>query len=111
MEIRLAEREVQSDIFSFGDEIRNEPSFDEIVGRSAALHQVLRQVRVVAPTNSGVLLVGETGTGKELVARAIHENSQRAQAPFITINCGAFPETLLESELFGYMKGAFTGAA
>jgi len=64
----------------------------------------------VAPQTSRVLITGESGTGKELVARAIHENSQRAQAPFITINCGAFPETLLESELFGYMKGSFTGA-
>jgi two-component system response regulator PilR (NtrC family) len=64
----------------------------------------------VAPQNSRILITGESGTGKELVARAIHENSARAKNPFITINCGAFPETLLESELFGYMKGAFTGA-
>src|SRR5258705_12625334 len=67
-------------------------------------------IQTVAPESSRVMITGESGTGKELVARAIHENSARAQAPFITINCGAFPETLLESELFGYMKGAFTGA-
>jgi two-component system response regulator PilR (NtrC family) len=67
-------------------------------------------IQTVAPQSSRVLITGESGTGKELVARAIHENSLRAQAPFITINCGAFPETLLESELFGYMKGSFTGA-
>jgi two-component system, NtrC family, response regulator PilR len=67
-------------------------------------------IQTVAPQNSRVLITGESGTGKELVARAIHENSARSETPFITINCGAFPENLLESELFGYMKGAFTGA-
>src|SRR5262249_20472424 len=71
---------------------------------------VVEVMQRVATQTSRVLITGEGGTGKELVARAIHENSARAQAPFITINCGAFPETLLESELFGYMKGAFTGA-
>src|SRR2546427_279100 len=71
---------------------------------------LLRFAKEIAPEASRVLITGESGTGKELVARAIHENSLRAQAPFITINCGAFPETLLESELFGYRKGSFTGA-
>jgi two-component system response regulator PilR (NtrC family) len=71
---------------------------------------IFELVENIAPQNSRVLITGESGTGKELVARAIHEHSARARNPFITINCGAFPETLLESELFGYMKGAFTGA-
>ncbi len=74
------------------------------------MRAIFDMIQTVAPQSSRVLITGESGTGKELVARAIHENSSRAQAPFITINCGAFPETLLESELFGYMKGAFTGA-
>src|SRR5579862_6962294 len=74
------------------------------------MRAIFELIQTVAPQSSSVLITGESGTGKELVARAIHENSARAQAPFITINCGAFPETLLESELFGYMKGAFTGA-
>jgi two-component system response regulator PilR (NtrC family) len=74
------------------------------------MRAIFDMIQTVAPQSSRVLITGESGTGKELVARAIHENSVREQAPFITINCGAFPETLLESELFGYMKGAFTGA-
>jgi two-component system response regulator PilR (NtrC family) len=74
------------------------------------MRAIFELIQTVAPQTSRVLITGESGTGKELVARAIHENSLRAQEPFITINCGAFPETLLESELFGYMKGAFTGA-
>ena len=83
---------------------------DNIVGRSARITSILEMVRSVAPTNSTVLITGESGTGKELVARAIHEASQRREKAFVSINCGAFPETLLESELFGYLKGAFTGA-
>ena len=110
MEIRWAESEIQNDVFGFADEIHNEPSFDEIVGRSAALQELLRQVRVVAPTDSGVLLVGETGTGKELVARAIHNLSPRRDRPFVKLNCAAIPSGLLESELFGHERGAFTGA-
>jgi two-component system, NtrC family, response regulator PilR len=83
---------------------------ENIVGRSAGIAAILEMVRSVAPTNSTVLITGESGTGKELVARAIHEASQRRDKAFVSINCGAFPETLLESELFGYYKGAFTGA-
>ena len=83
---------------------------DNIIGHSPKTAQILETVRNVAPTSSTVLILGESGVGKELVARAIHEASLRREKPFVSINCGAFPETLLESELFGYMKGAFTGA-
>ena len=92
----------------------NEPSadsyFEGVVGRSAALQRVLRQVEVVAPTDSGVLIHGETGTGKELIAQAIHSRSARRHQPFVKLNCAAIPSGLLESELFGHEKGAFTGA-
>jgi two-component system response regulator PilR (NtrC family) len=83
---------------------------NNIVGRSRKIESILEMVRTVAATSSTVLITGESGTGKELVARAIHEASPRREKPFVSINCGAFPETLLESELFGYLKGAFTGA-
>jgi formate hydrogenlyase transcriptional activator len=88
----------------------SEAGFEPIVGRSAALRRVLRQVEVVAPTDSGVLIQGETGTGKELIAEAIHNRSGRRDRPFIKVNCAAIPSGLLESELFGHEKGAFTGA-
>jgi two-component system, NtrC family, response regulator PilR len=91
-------------------ELRRLTGLDNIIGQSPKMRAIFDLIQTVAPQTSRVLITGESGTGKELVARAIHENSLRAQAPFITINCGAFPETLLESELFGYMKGAFTGA-
>src|SRR5690349_2289683 len=91
-------------------ELRRLTGLDNIIGQSPKMRAIFDLIQTVAPQSSRVLITGESGTGKELGARAIHENSQRAQAPFITINCGAFPETLLESELFGYMKGAFTGA-
>ena len=84
--------------------------FVEIVGRSAALKRILAQVELVAPTDATVLILGETGTGKELIARAVHRMSPRRDSPFITLNCAAIPTGLLESELFGYEKGAFTGA-
>jgi formate hydrogenlyase transcriptional activator len=91
-------------------EVTREHEFDEIVGQSRALSAVLHQVRTVAPTDSTVLLLGETGTGKELVARAIHESSRRHARSFIRINSAALPSALVESELFGYERGAFTGA-
>ena len=91
-------------------ELRRLTGQDSIIGRSAKMRAVFDLVLMVAPQSSRVLITGESGTGKELIARAIHENSPRSTAPFITVNCGAFPETLLESELFGYSKGAFTGA-
>jgi two-component system, NtrC family, response regulator PilR len=91
-------------------EIRRLTGQDNIIGHSAKMRAIFDMIMTVAPQTSRVLITGETGTGKELIARAIHENSARSKEPFITINCGAFPETLLESELFGYVKGAFTGA-
>src|SRR3981081_3076498 len=91
-------------------ELRRLTGLDNIIGQSPKMRAIFELIQTVAPQTSRVLITGESGTGKELVARAIHENSARAQNPFITINCGAFPETLLESELFGYMKGACTGA-
>lgn len=91
-------------------EIRRLTGLDHIIGTSPKMREIFDLIQTIAPQSSRVLITGESGTGKELVARAIHENSARTRAPFITINCGAFPETLLESELFGYIKGSFTGA-
>jgi formate hydrogenlyase transcriptional activator len=92
------------------DEIRSEMNFDEIVGESPLLRAVLKQVETVAPTDSTVLIQGETGTGKELIARAIHNLSHRREHTFVKVNCAAIPLGLLESELFGHERGAFTGA-
>jgi formate hydrogenlyase transcriptional activator len=92
------------------EEIRSEMSFDNIVGNSQALKHVLELVETVAPNDSTVLLLGETGTGKELIARAIHDRSRRTERTFVKLNCAAIPTGLLESELFGHEKGAFTGA-
>ena len=91
-------------------ELRRLTGQDNMIGHSPKMRAIFDMILTVAPQSSRVLITGETGTGKELVARAIHENSSRKEEPFITVNCGAFPETLLESELFGYVKGAFTGA-
>jgi formate hydrogenlyase transcriptional activator len=92
------------------DEIRSELNFEEIIGKSEALRTVLQQVETVAPTDSTVLICGETGTGKELIVRAIHDLSSRAKNAFVKLNCAAIPTGLLESEMFGHERGAFTGA-
>jgi formate hydrogenlyase transcriptional activator len=92
------------------DEIRSQMNFDSIIGRSPALQKLLQQVETVAPTDSTVLIYGETGVGKELVARAIHNLSSRSKNAFVKLNCAAIPTGLLESEMFGHERGAFTGA-
>src|SRR6185369_16820950 len=91
-------------------ELRKQYNFSEIVGKSEKLQQVFDLVNKVAGTNANVLIQGESGTGKELIARSIHFNSSRSEKPFLAVNCGALPESLLESELFGHTKGSFTGA-
>jgi formate hydrogenlyase transcriptional activator len=91
-------------------EIRTEMNFESIVGKSAALQRVLKEVETVGPTDSTVLVYGETGTGKELIARSLHDLSPRCSGPFVKLNCAAIPAGLLESEFFGHEKGAFTGA-
>jgi formate hydrogenlyase transcriptional activator len=96
--------------FGSGDQDRGPRRFEQIIGNSPALESVLEQVEQVAPTDSTVLIEGETGTGKELIARALHNLSARCGRPFIKLNCAAIPFDLLESELFGHEKGAFTGA-
>lgn len=106
---KLKEKLAQEKLY-LEEEIRGRMDFDQIVGNSSALKQVLRLVETVAPSDSTVLLLGETGTGKELVARAIHEHSRRKERIFVKVNCAAIPTGLLESELFGHEKGAFTGA-
>ncbi|HEY1270371.1 MAG TPA: sigma-54 dependent transcriptional regulator [Terriglobales bacterium] len=96
--------------FAFKRDAATRNSLDNIVGVSPAMEKLKQTIRTVASTGSTILVNGESGTGKELVARAVHVCSPRATEPFVSVNCGAFPETLLESELFGYVKGAFTGA-
>jgi formate hydrogenlyase transcriptional activator len=96
--------------FGFGEQVRERRRFEQLVGNSPALESVLEQVEQVAPTDSTVLIQGETGTGKELIAHAVHNISSRCGRPFVKLNCAAIPFDLLESELFGHEKGAFTGA-
>jgi len=102
--------ECDDDTFCLKEQVQPEDKFDDIVGRSASLRTVLDQIKIVAPTNSTVLILGETGTGKELIAQATHKRSSRRDRPFVRLNCAAIPSGLLESELFGHERGAFTGA-
>jgi DNA-binding NtrC family response regulator len=106
----LDDRRLRAENRRLRDEVTQRFAFDNILGRSKAMHAVFEQVKMVARSDASVLVVGESGTGKELVARAIHHNSPRKDGPFVAVNCTAIPETLLESELFGHEKGAFTGA-
>jgi formate hydrogenlyase transcriptional activator len=107
---KRAEQRMRDENLALREEVDKASMFEEIVGTSPALRAVLTSVAQVAPTDSTVLITGETGTGKELVARAIHKRSQRASRAFVSVNCAAIPPTLIASELFGHEKGAFTGA-
>jgi formate hydrogenlyase transcriptional activator len=109
-EIRELKEQLSKEKLYLEDEIRTELNFAQIIGSSASLHRILKRVETVAPTDSTVLIYGETGTGKELIARAIHDLSPRRAKAFVKLNCAAIPTGLLESELFGHEKGAFTGA-
>src|SRR5216683_2740487 len=109
-ERKQAEQRLQNENVALREEIDKASMFEEIVGVSPALHAVLSRVSKVAPTDSTVLITGETGTGKELIARAVHKRSQRSSRPFVSVNCAAVPRDLIASELFGHEKGAFTGA-
>jgi Nif-specific regulatory protein len=109
-EVEQLKNRLQIENVYLQEEIKTEHNFEEIIGRSAALKKVLRGVEQVASSDATVLIRGETGTGKELVARAIHNLSQRKDTPLVKVNCGAIPANLVESELFGHEKGAFTGA-
>jgi len=109
-EIRILRDQLYKENLALREEIDITRMFEEIVGSSPALQAVLSQVAKVAPTDSTVLITGETGTGKELIARAIHKRSQRSSRAFVSVNCAAIPRDLIASELFGHEKGAFTGA-
>lgn len=109
-EIKTLQDQLYKENIALREEIVRTSMFEEIVGESPALQTVLARVTKVAPTDSSVLVTGETGTGKELIARAIHNRSQRAARAFVSVNCAAIPTSLISSELFGHEKGAFTGA-
>lgn len=106
----LRTKQLESEVQALREEVGRQTGFDGIVGQSKELLKALALIQKVAPTDATVLITGETGTGKDVMARAVHMLSRRSERPFVSINCAAFPENLLESELFGYAKGAFTGA-
>lgn len=110
MQIEGLKNQFENESKYLQEEIKIEHNFEEIIGRSGPLKKTLKQVSQVAPTNSTVLILGETGTGKELIARAIHSSGNRSDRPLVKVNCAALPTYLIESELFGHEKGAFTGA-
>jgi PAS domain S-box-containing protein len=109
-QVKVLQQKLEAENVYLQEEISKEHNFEEVVGNSRALLKVLQQIETVAPTDSTVLILGETGCGKELFARAIHSHSKRKGRPLVKLNCGAIPTGLVESELFGHMKGAFTGA-
>ena len=111
IERALTKRRLELEVLNLRQQLRGAFGFENILGRSAALQQVLELVQKAARSDANILILGESGTGKELIARAIHTNSPRAGQPFVAVDCASLPENLLESELFGHEKGAFTGAA
>lgn len=111
IEKALEERSLRRENRNLKDQLSRQYSFDNIIGKSASMVQVFESIRKIADTDISVLVSGASGTGKELIAQSIHTHSRRSNEPFVPINCGALPENLVESEIFGYEKGAFTGAA
>jgi transcriptional regulator with GAF, ATPase, and Fis domain len=109
-EVRGLKERLEAENIVLQQQVRHARGFEEIVGQSSVLSRTLAQIEQVAPTDAPVLLLGETGTGKDMIAHAVHDRSRRRERPFVTVNCAALPSTLVESEVFGYEKGAFTGA-